>query len=183
VVALAEVASKDVLIFVYQKGEARFTDLIKEFVDPGGKCARQTLLNYKRDLEISKKLGKKISEQTRRPVYYIPDEHKKEIEDFLKKKQLHDYVNDANAEELERLRIVYELEKSKNERLKSAVNTLIEQLKKNDSAIVAMQAFLAQLPNFIQTDGKPVVVKADEMKKALKAFTNALEQPSITFQE
>ena len=96
---MAEVAPEDVFLFVYRKGEVRFTDLINEFVE-SHKCARQTLINYKTHLEDSKKIKKKISEKTRRPVYYVPPNCKEEAEILRAKEQLHGQIEAADPEKL-----------------------------------------------------------------------------------
>jgi len=84
---LAQVSRKDIWLFVYEKEKVRYTDLIREFVD-AGKCARQTLTNYKRDLERSGKLGKKIDEETRRPVYFVPEEFREKAKKLLEERNV-----------------------------------------------------------------------------------------------
>jgi len=125
---LAEVAPEDIFLFVYKKGESRYTDLIKEFVKPH-KCAKQTMINYKKQLQAAGKLKKRISEKTGRPVYYVPDEFKEEAENILKKRQLHDYVNNADMEDLEYLRTVYEILQSENKKLKKELEELKERVR------------------------------------------------------
>ena len=76
---MGEIDPYDVWLFVGEKGEASYTDLIKEFVN-SKKCSKQTLLNYKKTLEKEGKLKKRLSEKTGRPVYYVPLEFEKDIE-------------------------------------------------------------------------------------------------------
>lgn len=42
--------------------------------------AKQTFLNYKKQLESTGKLQKRLSSKTKRPVYYVPEEHRQEAE-------------------------------------------------------------------------------------------------------
>lgn len=86
-IGLAEIGPNDLLFFIHGKGEARYTDLIKEFVKKG-KCAKQTLINYKKKLEAKGIVDKKISEKTKRPVYYVPEKHQQKVKSLLTKKAL-----------------------------------------------------------------------------------------------
>ena len=54
-------------------GECHYTHLIRRFVD-GGICSKQTLLKYKRELEIEGKLKKRLG-RNGKPYYYIPKEY------------------------------------------------------------------------------------------------------------
>lgn len=95
---MPEIGLDDVWIFIYRHKETRYTDLINAFVKTG-KCAKQTLLNYKRELEIRGKIKKKISEETRRPVYYIPEEFKVEVKDLIDKLQIKEQIDKWTPEE------------------------------------------------------------------------------------
>jgi len=87
------------------------------------------MINYKKQLQAAGKLKKRISEKTGRPVYYVPDEFKEEAENILKKRQLHDYVNNADMEDLEYLRTVYEILQSENKKLKKELEELKERVR------------------------------------------------------
>lgn len=102
-IALPQIAHDDLLIFVYQKGETRYSDLIEEFVE-SGKCARQTMTNYKKDLERLGKLGKKISEETGRPVYFIPEEIRPEIKSLMDKREIKDEIDQMAPETFQKLK-------------------------------------------------------------------------------
>ena len=47
------------------------------------RCAKQTFMNYKKQLEAIGKLKKKISEKTGRPIYYVPDEFEEEVRAYI----------------------------------------------------------------------------------------------------
>jgi len=93
----------DVWIYVYEKGEARYTDLIKAFVDTG-KRSKTVLLNYKTQLEAARKIAKKISDLTNRPVYYVPKRWQKEVEKLIKERELHSLIPSIDAKWLDPLR-------------------------------------------------------------------------------
>jgi len=78
----------DVWIYIYEKGEARYTDLIKAFVDTK-KRSKTVLLRYKGQLEAAGKIVKKISATTNRPVYYVPKRFHKEVENLKTKRDIH----------------------------------------------------------------------------------------------
>lgn len=83
---MAEIDSQDVLIFVYERGEAGYTDLLDNFVLKG-KCAKQTLINYKKELEVTGQLKKRISEKTGRPTYYVPRKFEDEVKVLIEKRR------------------------------------------------------------------------------------------------
>lgn len=100
---LAQIKSEDIWIYIYERGEARYTDLIKRFVD-SKKCAKQTLINYKKELENQGKIDKKISEKTRRPVYYVPDIWKVEVKDLIDKREMKEILDKMTPEEFQELK-------------------------------------------------------------------------------
>ncbi len=54
---MAQIDENDVWLFIHRMGEASYTDLIRAFVD-SKRCAKQTLLNYKKALEKEGKIKK-----------------------------------------------------------------------------------------------------------------------------
>jgi len=78
----------DIWIYIYEKGEARYTDLIKAFVDTK-KRSKTVLLRYKIQLEAEGKIMKKISATTKRPVYYVPERFHLEVEKLKTKRDIH----------------------------------------------------------------------------------------------
>jgi len=103
VIALAEIGPEDILIYIHKRGEARYTDLFKSFVE-SGKCAKQTFINYKKQLEASGKIKKKISEKTNRAVYYVPDEVKKEVEKLIAIKEINEDVEKIDLDVILKLK-------------------------------------------------------------------------------
>jgi hypothetical protein len=90
----------DVWIYVYEKGEARYTDLIKAFVDTG-KRSKTVLLNYKKQLEAAGKIKKKLSEVTNRPVYYVPDEMKDKVKLLVEKRGLNEKIDQMTPQKIQ----------------------------------------------------------------------------------
>jgi len=90
------VIADDLWIYVYEKGEARYTDLIKAFVDTK-KCSKTVLLKYKIQLEATGKIAKKISSVTNRPVYYVPEKFQKEVEKLLGEHEVTSLINSFDA--------------------------------------------------------------------------------------
>lgn len=76
---MSNIGLEDIWLFIGERGNVSYTDLIREFVN-SGKCSKQTLLNYKKALEKDGKIKKRLSEKTGRPVYYVPREFDKIIE-------------------------------------------------------------------------------------------------------
>ena len=64
---------EDILVFIYNLGEVRYTDLIEHFVE-GDRCSKATLLKYKAELQAEGKVKKKLDEKTERPVYHLSDD-------------------------------------------------------------------------------------------------------------
>jgi len=99
---LPQIDHEDILIFVLEKEEARYKDLIKAFVD-AGKCSKQTFLNYKLSLEASGRLRKKLSQETGRPVYFIPEEAKSEVEALLERRRFNTKIDKMTPKEIKNL--------------------------------------------------------------------------------
>jgi len=187
VVDLIEVAPEDLMIFVYDRQqnelETSWTDFENELGpwdgSPEHKCAKQTFVNYKSQLEKSGRLQKKIG-RTNRPVYYVPDKFKNEAEKLSKKKRVHNYVDEADDNELEHLRIVYELEKSENVQLKKSIDTLVKQVQKNDTFVVKIMEFFEELS---RTSDEVSQIKTEEalldflrsLKTNLEKLNNSVE--------
>ena len=90
----------DVWIYVYEKGEARYTDLIKAFVDTG-KRSKTVLLNYKKQLEAAEKIKKKLSEVTNRLVYYVPEEMKDKVKLLVEKRGLKEKIDQMTPQKIQ----------------------------------------------------------------------------------
>lgn len=92
----------DLLIYVYDKKEARYTDLIKQFVD-SKKLAKATLLNYKTRLEAEGRIRKRISTTTNRPVYYVPKENVRKVEELKAKQEIKTKIDQMTPEKIREL--------------------------------------------------------------------------------
>lgn len=99
------------------------------------RCAKQTFMNYKNQLEAAGKLKKRISERTGRPIYYVPEEYEKEVRLLIDRQKLMGYVGNADEEEIERLKIVYEMERSKNKELRDTFRKVVE-IGKRDKTLI-----------------------------------------------
>ena len=92
---------KEILRFVFKKGEAQYTDL-KTYLKENSICNEKTFVAHKRQLEFGKLLGKKLSRKTRRPVYVIPSGVKRKVSVHFKKekvKQEFDNLVDSKTED------------------------------------------------------------------------------------
>jgi len=90
----------DLWIYIYEKGEARYTDLIKTFVETG-KISKTTLLKYKGQLEAAGKIKKKLSEVTNGPVYYVPDEMKDKVKLLMEKRGLKEKIDQMTPQKIQ----------------------------------------------------------------------------------
>jgi hypothetical protein len=100
---LPRIGPEDIWIYIYERGEARYTDLINKF-EKTGQCAKQTLINYKLRLESEGKIARKISESTKRPVYYVPEAWKHEVRNVIDRREIHQNIDKLTPEELVELK-------------------------------------------------------------------------------
>jgi RNA binding exosome subunit len=96
---LTNISENILLSYAFEKGEFSFTSLLNDFVG-AGKCAKETLLKYKKLLERDGKLSKKLSPTTGRPVYYVPETIRKKME---AKHIFNKIVDSAKPEEMANL--------------------------------------------------------------------------------
>lgn len=96
---MPRIEPEDIWIYIYERKEARYTDLINKF-EKTGQCAKQTLINYKLRLESEGKIARKISESTKRPVYYVPEEWKHEVRNAIDRREIHQNIDKLTPEEL-----------------------------------------------------------------------------------
>ena len=110
-----EVFSKyDVALFIEDKGKTRWTHLLKEFVENGSEkhISRQRLSDYLKELVdeglVSKSVDPKalMLKQLWRvyPLYTVPKNRKKRLEEIRDKKQILEYIDSANPEEIKKLK-------------------------------------------------------------------------------
>ena len=103
----------DIALFIDQKGKTRWSHLLKEFVDNGSEkhISRQRLTNYLKELVDEGLVNKTVDptaimlKQLWRvyPVYTIPKNRKKRLEEIRNKKQILEYLDSADPEEIKRL--------------------------------------------------------------------------------
>jgi DNA-binding MarR family transcriptional regulator len=103
----------DIALFINQKGKTRWSHLLKEFVDNGSEkhISRQRLTNYLKELVDEGLVNKTVDptaimlKQLWRvyPVYTIPKNRKKRLEEIRTKKQILEYLDSADPEEIKRL--------------------------------------------------------------------------------
>jgi site-specific recombinase XerC len=102
--------------------EARYTDLINEFVK-GGKLAKATLLNYKKQLEAQGKIKKRINTATNRPVYHVPKKWMRKVEELKARRGLNSFMDDMSLEEL---RMWFNRFKERGTRLRFTDNIVVK---------------------------------------------------------
>jgi hypothetical protein len=95
---LTFISKEDLWVYIYQVGEASYSGLVRDFVDEGKRCSKQTLLKYKDFLMKEGKIAKDISKKTGRPVYYVPAERAVEVEALKEWRDFHDYVEKLSPE-------------------------------------------------------------------------------------
>jgi predicted house-cleaning noncanonical NTP pyrophosphatase (MazG superfamily) len=103
----------DIALFIDQKGKTRWSHLLKEFVENGSEkhISKQRLTNYLKELVDEGLVNKTVDptaimlKQLWRvyPVYTIPKNRKKRLEEIRNKKQILEYLDSADPEEIKRL--------------------------------------------------------------------------------
>ena len=103
----------DIALFIDEKGKTRWSHLLKEFVENGSEkhISRQRLSNYLKEL-VDEGLVKKTVD-TRAlmfrmywrvyPIYTVPKSRKKRLQEIRNKKQLLEFIDSANPEEIKKL--------------------------------------------------------------------------------
>ena len=90
--------SDDMWICIYEKGEVGYTDLLRAFE---GKRSKTVLLSYKKQLEATGKIRKKLGEVTKRPVYYVPDEMKDEVKLLIERRGLKERIDQMTPQKIQ----------------------------------------------------------------------------------
>lgn len=103
----------DIALFIYEKGSARWSHLLKEFVENPSEqhVSRQKLSDYLKELcdegLVQKTIDKKALalRQLWRvyPVYVVPKSREKRIEEIRNKKEIYDFVDSASPERIRKL--------------------------------------------------------------------------------
>ena len=96
-----------------EKGNTRWSHLIKEFVENGLErhISRQKLSNYLKELCDEGLVNKTIDKKALMlrmvwrvyPIYVVPKNRKKRIEEIRKKKEIYEFVDSASSEKIKKL--------------------------------------------------------------------------------
>ena len=103
----------DIAFFIEEKGNARWSHLLKEFVENKLErhISRQTLSNYLKELcdegLVSKTVDKKALALRLLwrvyPIYVIPKSRTKRLKELRDKKDIYEFIDSADPEEIEKL--------------------------------------------------------------------------------
>ena len=103
----------DIAFFIEEKGNARWSHLLKEFVENKSErhISRQTLSNYLKELcnegLVSKTVDKKALALRLLwrvyPIYVIPKSRMKRLKELRDKKDIYEFIDSAGPEEIEKL--------------------------------------------------------------------------------
>jgi len=103
----------DVAFFVYDRGNARWSHLLKEFVENQSErhMSRQKLSDYLKELCDEGLVQKTIDKKALAlrmlwrvyPVYVVPRSRRKRIEEIRNKKEIYDFVDSASPEKVKKL--------------------------------------------------------------------------------
>jgi len=106
-------AKYDVAFFIDEKGSARWSHLLKEFVENGSErhISRQKLSDYLKELCDEGLVNKTVDKQALAlrmfwrvyPVYVVPKSRKKRIQEIRDKKEIYEFVDSASPEKIEKL--------------------------------------------------------------------------------
>ena len=104
----------DIALFIDQKGKTRWTHLLKEFVDNNSEkhISRQRLSNYLKELVDEGLVNKTVDAKALMlrmfwrvyPIYTIPKSRKKRLQEIRDKKEILEYIDSANPEEIRNFR-------------------------------------------------------------------------------
>jgi len=104
----------DIALFIDQKGKTRWTHLLKEFVDNNSEkyISRQRLSMYLKELVDEGLVNKTVDPKALifrmywrvYPVYTIPKSRKKRLQEIRDKKEILEYLDSANPEEIRKFR-------------------------------------------------------------------------------
>ncbi len=105
----------DIALFIEEKGKTRWSDLIKEFVEnpsEGRHISRQKLSLWLKDLCDEGLVEKTIDKKALAlrmlwrvyPIYVVPKDRLKRIEEIRERKEIYDFIDSASPEKMKRLR-------------------------------------------------------------------------------
>jgi len=103
----------DIALFIDEKGKTRWSHLLKEFVENGSEkhISRQRLSNYLKELVdegLVKKTVDSFALMLRQlwrvyPIYMVPKSRKKRLQEIRNKKNILEYIDSADPEEIKKL--------------------------------------------------------------------------------
>ena len=103
----------DVALFIDENGKTRWSHLLKAFVENGSEkhISRQRLSNYLKELVNEGLVDKTVDPKAMLfkmywrvyPIYKIPRNRKKRIQEIRNKKQILEYLDSANPEDIKKL--------------------------------------------------------------------------------
>ena len=103
----------DIALFIEEKGETRWSDLLKEFVENPSELhmSRQKLSLCLKDLCDEGLVQKTIDKKALAlrmlwrvyPIYVVPESRLKRIEEIRNKKEIYDFIDSASPEKIKKL--------------------------------------------------------------------------------
>ena len=104
----------DVALFIDEKGKTRWKHLLKQFVENGSEkhISRQKLSDYLKELVDEGLVNRTIDPKALMfrmywrvyPIYTIPKNRKKRLQEIRDKKRIYEFVDAADPEKIERLK-------------------------------------------------------------------------------
>lgn len=103
----------DVAFFIDEKGKTRWSHLVKEFVENHSEkhLSRQRLSDYLKELVDEGLVQKTIDPKALMlrmawrvyPIYIVPKSRKKRLQELREKRDIYEYVDSADPQELKKL--------------------------------------------------------------------------------
>ena len=104
----------DVALFIDEKGKTRWKHLLKEFVESGSEkhISKQRLSNYLKELVAEGLVKKTIDTKALMlrmvwriyPIYIVPKNRKKRLQEIRDKKKIFEFLDAADPEKIGRLK-------------------------------------------------------------------------------
>ena len=103
----------DIALFIFQNGNTRWTELLKQFVENGSEkhISRQRLSNYLKELINEGLVEKTVDTKAMLlkmywkvyPIYKIPANRRERMEEIRTKKQILEYLDSADPDQIKKL--------------------------------------------------------------------------------
>ena len=103
----------DVAFFIDSRGGARWSHLLREFVDDGSRrhISRQKLSDYLKELCDEGLVQKTVDKKALAlrmlwrvyPVYVVPKSRKKRLSEIRDKREIYEFIDSASTEEIKKL--------------------------------------------------------------------------------